>query len=928
MDDQPRTPPRTPPFSSMLSPSQLFSPVSVPGSVKRGESEHDPFKGHVNATGKSMINKLKAMDVISDDRDASGNMLRFHAWMMGLIQKYSHNIITTSLNQLKGIIQGSVIDEEVDSSYQPVYNEGKAFLVSILESFDNNSYPPSVTDTSNILIIEGIFEKIPEAEVDTDTPPPILETKVFTALRSILNYSKIRLCVKNENYPSLDYLMDPFENYTKVFGAMFCNLLSSQDVHHSAKTWRQLIEHISAVSQCNYAKRLIAPDKDSQLYTDWNKCYICGEGSEHTAYECEHVLYAFLAIGLGVGSGIIQSSDVTREVSDVGYQWYLTEYANAHRCCNQIKSDDNWVTIKYDNSQNQYVISPSDELIKKTLINIKEGIKRKLYDCESITQFTEKGIQDRVNSIIEPRLRLLCNLATEEASRYKSHFIISMRLKQLIALRRTIKTMSESFLRSGQTHPSEEPEAKRQKVELAEKETRIKNADKLLTDAPSITSRLRPLQDMSGVSLRDTTSYITKKTNELIDFKCKNAFITSFTNDKNVTYNNANNYLVQITTDSTEKENFKNLLKRITRKEGEQLPAVFTPSSISELFKTVIREDVLERSIGFIDRLIDIYNPPPPPQEVMIHPSIAKTIIEMVVLKVGYTVFKTFIECRLPDTEISGNPYLSVVVNQFNNSKIVQNMQYYKNNLESNFSTFIDSARQNKQLPDNELDKLARFIKYDVNECKSPSSSSGLTGGGGDDESKQLTLFDEIGERTLSGTLNPDYMVLYLETVYGNRGHVLQTTFDELYQDLLDDKDDDDGFIKDSMDDVIINDIKGGITQISDNIHAKYKQVVEEFIKNKPSNSPPFDSQSVYGEETQSQFYKSDVEEPDSPIKKPPFEGGSSITRKRRVTHKRIHNSRNKRRVTKHRETIRRSKRRHIHKYSKNKRNRRQRQHV
>ena len=428
-----------------------------------------------------------------------------------------------------------------------------------------------------------------------------------------------------------------------------------------------------------------------------------------------------------------------------------------------------------------------------------------------------------------------------------------------------------------------------------------------------------------------------KKTNELIDFKCKNAFITSFTNDKKGTYTDANNYLVQITTDSTEKENFKNLLKRITRKEGEQLPAVFTPSSISELFKTVIREDVLKKSKGFIAKLIDIYIQLLPTQDesrpsstdtVMIHPSIAKTIIEMVVLKVGYTAFTNFIGCRLSDTEISGNPYLSVVVNQFNNSKIVQNMQYYKNNLEGNFSRFIESARQTKQLPDNELDKLARFIKYDVNECKSPSSSSGLTGGGGDDESKQLTLFDEIGERTLSGTLNPDYMVLYLETVYGNRGHVLQTTFDELYQDLLDDKDDDDGFIKDSMDDVIINDIKGGITQISDNIHAKYKQVVEEFIKNKPSNSPPFDSQSVYGEETQSQFYKSDVEEPDSPTKKTPFDGGSSITRKRRVKHKRIHKSRNKRRVTKHRETIRRSKRRHIHKYSKNKRNRRQRQHV
>lgn len=905
--------------------------------------ELDPFKGPFEDYGKktdnalptTMIDKLKAMGVIGDDKDASGNMLRFHAWMMGLIQNYSHNIITTSLNQLKGIIQGSVTDEEVVSSYpdeyKNVYNEGKAFLVSISDSFKSyNSYPPSVTavtDTSNILIIEGIFGKIPEAEVDTDTPPPILETKVFTALRSILNYSKIRLCVKNENYPSLDYLMDPFENYTKVFGAMFCNLLSSQDVHPTSKTWRRLIEHINAGSQCTYAERLIVSDEDRQLYTDWNKCYICGEGSEHTAYECEHVLYAFLAIGLGVGSGIIQSSDVTREVSDVGYQWYLTEYANAHRCCNQIKSDDNWVTIKYDNSQHQYVISPSDELIRKTLNNINDGIKRKLYDCDSITPFDKDRIQGRVNNIIEPRLRLLCEIATEEASRYKSHFIISMRLKQLIALRRTIKTMSESFLRSGQTHPPEEPDAKRQKKELEEKETRIKNADKLLTDAPSITLRLRSLQDMSGVSLRDTTSYITKKTNELIDFKCKNAFITSFTNDKNGTYTDANNYLVQIITDSTEKENFKNLLKQITRKESEQLPAVFTPSSISELFKPVIREDVLERSIGFIDRLIDIYKDESRPSStdtVMIHPSIAKTIIEMVVLKVGYTVFKTFIECRLPDTEISGNPYLSVVVNQFNNSKIVQNMQYYKNNLESNFSTFIDSARQNKQLPDNELDKLARFIKYDVNECKSPSSSSGLTGGGGDDESKQLTLLDEIGERTRSGTLNRDYMVLYLETVYGNRGHVLQTTFDELYQDLLEDKDDGDGFITDNMHDVIINDIKDGIKQISDDIHAKYQQVVEEFITNIPSDSQPVDSQPVYGEEEPEE---QDVEVPDSPMKKTRG-GGSSITRKRRVKHKRIHKSRNKRRVTKHRETIRRSKRRHIHKYSKNKRNRRQRQHV
>jgi hypothetical protein len=917
------------------------------------QEELDPFNGpfedylkadtvgYVKAVPPTMIDKLKAKRVISDEKcvisddlDASANMLRFHAWMMGLIQEYSHNIITTSLNQLKGIIQGSVIDEEVDSSYQLVYNEGKEFLQLILESFDNNSYPPSVTDNSNILIIEGIFEKIPEAEVDTHTPPPIHETKVFTALRSILNYSNILKCVKNENDPSLDYLMNPFENYTKVFGSMFCNLLSSQDVHPSSKTWRRLIEHINAGSQCTYAEKRYPSTK-----SEWEQCYICGEPSASGAYECEHVLYAFLAIGLGVGSGIIQSSNFEQNMLDKEKEplWYQYEYANAHRCCNQIKSDDNWVTIIYDNSQNQYVISPSDVLIRKTLINIKEGITRKLYDCDSITPFTEKGIQDRVDSIINTRLHRLCEIATEEASRYKSHFIISMRLKQLIALRRTIKTMSESFLRSGQTHPPEEPDAKRQKVELEEKETRIKNADKLLTEAPSLTPRLKIDPDMSGVSLRDTTSYITKKTNELIDFKCKNAFITSFTNDKNGTYTEANNYLVQITTDSTEKEKFEKLLTQIIGNH-KQLPAVFTPSSISELFKTVIREDVLEH-IGFIDRLIRIYNPPPQdksspssPDTVMIHPSIAKTIIEIVVLEVGYNVFTNFIGCRLSDTEISGNPYLSVVVNQFNRSNILKNTQHYINNLKGNFSRFIESARQNKQLSDNELDKLAQFITYDVNKCKSPSrspsSSSVLTGGGGDDD--QLTLFDEIGERTLSGTLNPDYMVLYLETVYGNRGHVLQTTFDELYQDLLEDKDDDDGFIKDSMDDVIINDIKGGITQISYNIHAKYQQVVEEFIKNKPSNSPNFDSQpAVYGE-TQSQF-ESDVGEeyPDSPtIKKPPFEGGSSITRKRRVKHKRIHNSRNKRRVTKHRETIRRSKRRHIHKYSKNKRNRRQRQHV
>jgi len=913
------------------------------------ELPEDPFEVYVKNYKKqifddpiTMINMLKDKKVISDDEDARYNMLRFHAWMMNLIQKYSHNLLTTSLSKLKEILNDQ---EDVATSYpepyKPLYEEGKNVLQSIKK---DEPFSPSDTDISNI---RGIFEKIQEKSTDISSPPPIYETKVFTTLRSILNYSMILSCIKNGNDPSLDYLMNPLENYTNVFKSMFCNLLSSEDIHHKATNWRDIIEHIPAVSQC-----LTVRGPTSSI--DWNKCYICGEGDDKTAYECEHVLYAFLAIGLGEGSGIIQSGRLNIDEMDKNSfipVWLRNEYANAHRCCNQTKSDDSWVTIEYDEDKKQYVISPSFELVKTTLKNINDGIKKALrkinegkkdgYNCSTISPL---DIDDRA-SIIEPRLKALCNLATAEASKYKSHFIISMRLKQLIALRRTIKQMSDNFLKAGLTRPPEDPEeeAKRLKEkEEKEKKERIKNAYNLLKDAPSLTGRTMSLKDMSGVSLRDTTSYITKQTNELIDDNCKNVFIKS---DTKVTKDTKgiHDYFNKINEISEEKKKFEELVTDITGSPVEgTLIHPLTPSYISDLFTPVIRDDILESSKGFKNGLMDIYNPLPPGgsspsspitqnNEVKIHPSIAKTIIEIGVLQVGRNVFTKFIERCETHT---GNPYIGFVVKQL--GKIVKNTQHHIDNLKGNFTRYIESEKQktSKQLSDDELDKLAQFIKDEANYCKSPRmSGSGLMGGGGggDDECNQLTLFDEIGKRTLSGTLNPDYMVLYLETVYGNRGHVLQTTFDELYHDLLEDQRDDGGFIEDSMQDNIINDIKDGIKQISDSIHAKYQQVVQEFIDDKPILR--YDSPiSVIGV---SDVENDDISEDDTPnspsslgkrhrSSSPRRGGGSSITRKRRVKHKRVHKSRNKKRVTKHRETIRRSKRRHIHKYSKNKRNRRQ----
>lgn len=179
------------------------------------------------------------------------------------------------------------------------------------------------------------------------------------------------------------------ESPSHFFNSFFHGLTSSA---LGKDSFRNFYEHIGPTSQCKYtqvAMNKFIKTQDLNLkpyFTDWDKCYICGlpinDGpkGENYSRECEHILPAFTALG---HYGLVQTSC---EMTDADIDFYRLEYANAHRCCNRLKTGDIWIT--YDETTKSYFVN--EGIIRNTYEQI---LISKSHDCPEIYNAIKKELK-------------------------------------------------------------------------------------------------------------------------------------------------------------------------------------------------------------------------------------------------------------------------------------------------------------------------------------------------------------------------------------------------------------------------------------------------------------------------------------------------------------------------------------------------------
>ena len=244
-----------------------------------------------------------------------------------------------------------------------------------------------------------------------------------------------------------DINLDPSEFYKKFFAYT----ISAQTVSGSpTKGWRSLFEHITAASQCK------AAEKFNFTTYNWDTCYICGlkiydvynlhpeRGQLHDTRECEHILPAFTALGY---KGLIQSQNVDN-LTDDEKKFFTYEYANAHRCCNQNKSDDKW--IKYNSATGEY--QPDMTALSNTITNIFSSSQ---YDCVKVIGLyrqinkdvpVNKIVEDRSNKIVSEFLKPLLGIINRDKEDYGALFELSVRIRQITALKKNIYQFATAYL--------------------------------------------------------------------------------------------------------------------------------------------------------------------------------------------------------------------------------------------------------------------------------------------------------------------------------------------------------------------------------------------------------------------------------------------------------------------------------------------------
>ena len=259
-------------------------------------------------------------------------------------------------------------------------------------------------------------------------------------------------------------------NYSNFFKSLF-------DVTDTPKI-RAELEHIKPQSQCITVLGKSKPKKTG-LQVD-EPCYICGRDiikqPNNESKECEHILPIMTAL---THWWLVQDTSERPHIAlEHEYKW-------AHRCCNQKKTDYDFII--YDSGRGMFVVNDS------VLTDLLNDILRESnsYDCRAITKnsgtFDVNREKIRVGQLVTPiieELNIINDNLTDNSRNGRDEFMLLCKFKLISALSNTtfddIISGSETFNTAKKKQVEKSKKTRKANVE-AERDNEIQNKIKSTT---------------------------------------------------------------------------------------------------------------------------------------------------------------------------------------------------------------------------------------------------------------------------------------------------------------------------------------------------------------------------------------------------------------------------------------------------------------
>ena len=284
--------------------------------------------------------------------------------------------------------------------------------------------------------VESTVQNIIITESPPGTQPP--DATAISRVKEM-----IKRDIEHVSWEENDMKLSPTAFYRKFLLNISSTAFSSPTGKAYAM-YRDMYEHIDPSSQCDAIERKVITNKG------FNICYICGATMtgipppSGCSAECEHILPAFTALGIG---GLLQSANIN---TDIDLDIIQHEYANSHKCCNQSKLDSIW--INYNTSTGRYEVNERN--IYDVLNKICENIRLGKHGCDELLKCYDSRInicsdawkKSRVAYIRATYLNGLCNIMNGQKEEYGEFYDLSIRMRQLTALRIDIVQIANAYL--------------------------------------------------------------------------------------------------------------------------------------------------------------------------------------------------------------------------------------------------------------------------------------------------------------------------------------------------------------------------------------------------------------------------------------------------------------------------------------------------
>ena len=230
---------------------------------------------------------------------------------------------------------------------------------------------------------------------DTLTATTIERVSSIELTQLCINMAQFKTAIANAVGPNPTGLdnFDLIVSQSEFIKKYLLNILDQTTMNVSST--RDLFETLSPEEQCKQSANLTWPPdqgtKPERLSSDYNwpeYCYICGLNifADNTGKsQCEHILFVLQACALNC---LIQRRRPMMK-DPLSIALYMLEYAGSHPCCNNLKSNKQFIVIDPNTQTAQVDRDAVKEVlrnIKKHSVNTTSGL-----NCFSLNDIAEKA---------------------------------------------------------------------------------------------------------------------------------------------------------------------------------------------------------------------------------------------------------------------------------------------------------------------------------------------------------------------------------------------------------------------------------------------------------------------------------------------------------------------------------------------------------